>query len=74
VPVLALLAQVNVPSPGEPSDALARWITIFFVLMGLGFVFGIVGHLTKSRVLVGVGVALVMLSSAVFVVAVVRQG
>ena len=74
MPVPVLLAQFNVPSPGHPSDALGRWVAIFFVLMGLGFIFGVAGHVIKSRTLVAIGVALIMVSTAIFLIAVARQG
>jgi hypothetical protein len=75
VPVLALLAQVDLPSlGGEGSGGVERLLAVFFVLMGVGFLLGILGHVIKSRTLVGIGIALIMVSTAVFLVAVARQG
>lgn len=35
----------------------------FFVLLGLGFVIGTVGHITRSRTVVAVGVTLIFLAT-----------
>jgi hypothetical protein len=73
--VLALLAQVDLPSLGqEGPDDIRRLLVIFFVLMGLGFVVATIGHLFKARFVVGMGLALIFLATAFFLVAVGKQG
>jgi hypothetical protein len=37
--------------------------SFFFVLFGVGFAIGVVGHITKSRTLVATGILLVMLAT-----------
>jgi hypothetical protein len=73
--VLALLAQVDLPSLGRkgPED-LRRVLAVFFTLMGVGFVVGIMGHLFKSRTLVIVGLGLIFIATAFFLVAIAQEG
>ena len=69
------LAQVDLPSLGqEGPDDLQRLIRIFGVLLGAGFLVAIVGHMTKSRTLVIIGVGLVFMATFVFMVAVGSYG
>jgi hypothetical protein len=75
--VLAALA-VNIPGlPGlgdqGPGD-LESLLTSVFVLMGAGFAIALLGHLTRTRLLVAIGVLVVMVGSAVFVLAIGRYG
>jgi hypothetical protein len=35
----------------------------FFILLGLGFLIGIVGHLAKSRIVIAIGVTLIFLAT-----------
>jgi hypothetical protein len=49
-------------------------MAIFGVLMGLGFLIGIGGHLTRSKILVGTGVLLVFGATGIFLVAVATHG
>jgi hypothetical protein len=75
--VLAALA-VNIPGlPGlgdqGPGD-LESLLTSCFVLMGTGFAIALLGHLTRTRVLIAIGVLVVMVGSGVFVVAIGRYG
>jgi len=73
--MLALLAQVSLPSLGqEGPDDLRRLLSMFLVLMGVGFLVAIVGHLVRSRTLVAIGLALVFLGTGVFMVAVATEG
>ena len=71
----AVLAQFpDLPNPGNGSDTLNRLLHIFLILMPLGFVFGIVGHLTKTRTLVMIGALLVFAGTAIFLAAVAQNG
>jgi hypothetical protein len=71
----AVLAQFpSLPSPGQGSEGFRRMMAVFGVLMGLGFVIGIGGHLTRSKVLILVGVLLVFAATGIFLVAVATHG
>jgi hypothetical protein len=77
--MLARLAEViaqfpPLPNPGQGSEGFRRMMTIFGILMGLGFVIGIAGHLFKARLLVLVGVLLVFAATGLFLVAVAQHG
>jgi hypothetical protein len=77
--MLARLAEViaqfpPLPSPGQGSESFRRMMTIFGILMGLGFVIGIAGHLFKARVMVAIGVLLVFAATGLFLVAVAQHG
>jgi hypothetical protein len=72
----AWLAQgPDLPGLGErgPND-LHSLLRLCFILLIAGFGVGVLGHLTRSRTLVAIGVAVVMLGSAAFVLAVGRYG
>jgi hypothetical protein len=69
---------VNIPGlPGlgdqGPGD-LESLLTSCFVLMGVGFAVALLGHLTRTRALVAIGVLVVMVGSGVFVLAIGRYG
>jgi hypothetical protein len=52
-----------------------RWLlTASFVLLGVGMVVGILGHLTQLKVVVGTGVAMVFAGAVFFVIAVGQFG
>jgi hypothetical protein len=69
------LAQVDLPGLGQKGpEALQRLLRVFGVLLGLGFLIAIGGHIFKSRVLVIVGVGLVLIATVVFMVAVGSYG
>jgi hypothetical protein len=77
--MLARLASViaqfpPLPSPGEGSEGFQRMMAIFGVLMGLGFVIGIAGHLTRSKILITAGVLLIFAATGLFLVAVAQHG
>jgi hypothetical protein len=76
-PVLvAWLAQgPDLPGLGDegPGD-VGSLMNLCFILLVVGFVIGVLGHLTRSRTLVAIGVTVVMAGSAVFVLAVGRYG
>jgi len=75
--VLAALA-VKIPGlPGlgdEGPGDLDSLLTTTFVLMAVGFVIALLGHMTRTRALIAIGVLVVMLASGVFVVAIGRYG
>jgi hypothetical protein len=72
----AWLAQgLDLPGLGdEGPDDLGSLLNLCFILLVAGFAVGVVGHLTRSRTLVAIGVTVVMVGSAVFVLAVGRYG
>ena len=74
VPLLAALAQALPDDFPSGPDDLERQLTLFFLLFGSGFLVAILGQMFKSRVMVGIGVAMVFASTAVFVVAIVDRG
>jgi predicted membrane channel-forming protein YqfA (hemolysin III family) len=77
VPLLAALVAQIPDLPGlsdEGPDDLESLLTLCFVLMGAGFVIGLLGHIIRSRVLVAIGIVLVMAGTVVFVLAVGRYG
>ena len=57
---LFVAASALVPAP---LAALPRNFGPYATLMLLGFVIGIVGHLTRSRWLVGIGIALIIVGA-----------
>jgi hypothetical protein len=59
--------------PSSPDD-LHSLLTASFVLVGLGMVIGVLGHLTQLKPLVATGIALVFAGAAFFVVAVGQFG
>ena len=72
---LLQLAQVDLPSLGnEGPDDLRTLLNTAFILFPVGFAIGVLGHLTGIRALVAIGVALVLVASAVFVIAVGQFG
>jgi hypothetical protein len=75
--VLAALA-VKIPGlPGlgdEGPGDLDSLLTTTFVLMGVGFAITLLGHLTRTRSLIAIGVLVVMVGSGVFLLAIGRYG
>lgn len=74
--LVAWLAQgPDLPGLGDegPGD-VGSLMNLCFILLVVGFVIGVLGHLTRSRTLVAIGVTVVMAGSAVFVLAVGRYG
>jgi hypothetical protein len=70
-----ILAQLpSLPSPGEGSKGFQKMMSIFGILMGLGFLIGIVGHVFKSKVLITSGVLLVFAATGLFLIAVAQHG
>jgi hypothetical protein len=72
----AWLAQgPDLPGLGDKGpDDLDGLLRLCFILLLAGFGIGVLGHLTRSRTLVAIGVAVVMVGSAAFVLAVGRYG
>jgi hypothetical protein len=63
---LLLLAMSDFLEPGggpEQTGDFRIEPSFFIVLFGIGFGIGVIGHLTRSRVLIAVGVLLVMLAT-----------
>jgi hypothetical protein len=72
----ALLAQIpDLPGLGDegPND-LESLLTLSFILLGGGFGIALLGHLTRTRALVAIGVLVVMAGSGVFLLAIGRYG
>ncbi len=59
--------------PSGPDD-LEQQLSLFFLLFGVGFLLAALGHLFKSRWMVGAGVAMIFVSTAVFMVAIADRG
>ncbi len=73
--LLTILGQIGIPDPGQPADEeLQRLLNAFYVLVGLGFLIAVAGHLFQSRALVIVGIAMFFLGTAVFMAAVGAYG
>jgi hypothetical protein len=72
----ALLAQIpDLPGLGDegPGD-LESLLTLSFFLLAAGFGVALIGHLTRTRALVAVGVLVTMVGSGVFLLAIGRYG
>ena len=70
-----VIAQLPpLPDPGEGSDSFQAMMRLFAILMGLGFLIGIAGHVVKFRSLVLVGVLLIFGATVLFLVAVATHG
>ncbi len=71
----ALLAQIDLPSlGGEGPENVRGLLTGFYVLFGIGFFVAVVGHITKLRALQAAGIAMIMIGTVAFVVAVGSAG
>ena len=75
-----MLAALAVKIPGLPGlgdegpGDLDSLLTTTFVLMGLGFGIALLGHLTRTRALIAIGVLVLLVGSGVFVLAIGRYG
>ena len=70
-----MLGQISLPGLGqEGPDDLQRLLTIFYLMMGGGFLIAVTGHIFKSRTLVLSGILLIFIGTAVFMVAVGSYG
>ena len=73
--MLALLAQIDLPGLCQDGpDDLRRLLTVFYVLFGLGFVVGVVGHVVRSRMLQAAGIVMIVLVIALIVWGASRKG
>ncbi|MGH2783085.1 MAG: hypothetical protein ACRDLA_17090, partial [Thermoleophilaceae bacterium] len=55
-----LLAQIDLPGLGEEGpDDLRSLLAVSFILIGVGFVIGVLGHVTQLRALVIAGIVLI---------------
>jgi hypothetical protein len=71
----ALLAQVDLPGLGqEGPDDLRSLLTMSFILLSVGFVIGIIGHVTQVRAIVIAGISIIFVATAFFIVAVGEYG
>jgi hypothetical protein len=71
----AWLAQIDLPSLGsEGPDDLDALLRASFLLIPIGLVVGIAGHLTGLRAIVAIGIGLVMVGTLIFVVAIAGYG
>ena len=70
-----VLGQISLPGldQGSPND-LQRLLTLFYLLLGVGFFLGVIGHIVQSRTLVMVGIGLIFLGTGVFMVAIGAYG
>ena len=75
-----MLAALAVKIPGLPGlgdegpGDLDSLLTTTFVLMGVGFGIALLGHLTRTRALIAIGVLVVLAGSGVFILAIGRYG
>ena len=71
----ALLAQIDLPSlSSEGPDRLHQLIVTSFILLGVGFGIGTIGHIVKVRFMVAVGTILILAAAGVFLVASLEYG
>jgi hypothetical protein len=71
----AVLAQVDLPGLGqEGPDDLRALLTTSFALLAVGFVVGVIGHVTQLRALVAAGIILIFVATVFFVLAVGEYG
>ena len=75
-----MLAALAVKIPGLPGlgdqgpGDLDSLLTTTFVLMGVGFAIALLGHMTRTRTLIAIGVLVIMVGSGVFILAIGRYG
>ena len=70
-----LLLALDLPGLGEAGpDDLHSLLNASFVLVAVGMVLGVLGHITQLKALVITGIAMVFAGAAFFVVAVGQFG
>jgi hypothetical protein len=70
-----VVAQLpSLEAPGEGSEGFQRMMSLFAILMGLGFLIGIFGHIVKVKAMILGGILLVFAATALFLVAVAQHG
>jgi hypothetical protein len=68
-------AQIDLPSLDQQGpDGLRVLLDASFLLMPLGLLVGIFGHMAGIRTIVGIGIALVMVGTLLFMVAAAGYG
>ncbi len=73
--LLTILGQIGIPDAGQQGDEdLQRLLNAFYVLVGLGFLIAVAGHLFESKTLVIIGIAMFFVGTAVFMAAVGAYG
>jgi hypothetical protein len=70
--MLAAIAALDFSEQG--SDSLASLLNGSFVLIGVGFAIGVLGHLSGIRGLVALGIVVVMAGGGMFLVAALQFG
>ncbi len=71
----AWFAQIDLPSLDQSApEGLRSLLDVSFLLMPIGLLVGVVGHMIGMRTVVGIGIALVMLGTMIFVVAIAGYG
>jgi hypothetical protein len=71
----AVLAQFpSVPDPGSGSNGLQGLLNVFYVMLGLGFLIALVGHVIKARALIIVGLVMIFVGTGAFLLAVSGNG
>ena len=70
-----IIAQLPpLPDPGEGSESFQTMMRLFAILMALGFLIGIAGHVVKVKAMVLIGVLLVFAATGLFMVGVATHG
>jgi hypothetical protein len=77
--VLPQLATVvaqfpSVPDPGQGGGGLHSLLNAFYVLLALGFLIALAGHITKLRGLIITGLVMIFAGTLLFLVAVGSNG
>ena len=65
---MALLAQLDLRDKGPdltPDNAVETDPTPYLILFGVGFVIGAIGHLTRTKTLIALGVTMVFLATLI---------
>jgi hypothetical protein len=71
----AVLAQVDLPGLGqEGPDDLRALLATSFALLAVGFVVGVIGHVTQLRALIAAGIILIFVATIFFLLAVGEYG
>ena len=73
--LLIALVALKLPSlDSEGPSGVDSLIRILGVMTGFGFLLGTLGHIIKSRTLVAIGIACMLLGALAFMIAVGRYG
>jgi hypothetical protein len=66
--IMALLAQLDLEDRGPdllPDQSLQADPTPYLILFGAGFLIGALGHLTRTKTLIALGVTMVFLATLI---------